>query len=884
MLKYFYIVVFFLFSSTIFAQTEISGNIIGDENEKPLGGISVIVQEKSSSGILNYAITNEKGIYKLNFKSASDSVIIYFTGFNIKKESHLIKNRSQTLNFRLSSQAINLKEVRITPPKIRQAGDTLNYLVDGYLDANDRAIGDVLKKMPGIEVKESGAILYNNKPINKFYIENMDMLQGRYGIATNNIRAKDVATVQVLENHQPIKALKDKIYSEQAAINLKLKDSAKGNLIMNGMLGVGASPLLWNNELYAMYFAKKRQNISTYKGNNTGGDDSYELMSFYSDDASQLSDNGMLNVQSPASPGIRQQRYLFNRSNTLSTSNLWNLGKDYRLNFNANYLNDRQEKDSYSRSVYYLPGDSLLTIEEKMDSKQYINKGETELQLSNNSSEFYLNNALKFNGRWNTTDGSALSTTDSINQHLDDPSYKVTNTFEWIKNKGNSTINAYSFNGYSHILQSLDVHPVLYADLFDQSREWSSMQQDITKNNFQSNNSVSWQLQTGKWKQNYKLSFKADIQHLDSELFPETADGSRIKASDSLRNDLQWNRYEWTFAPSYTYQHYRFRTTLGIPVNYNLLHINDRVLTEKQDENRLFLNPFINLKYEFNGYWNTDAFARYNNSLGGIDNSYTGYIMHSYRNLLRNDGDLLETQRQNYSVSLNYRNPIYAIFGNLSGSYFNNKSNLLYGNDYKGILSVRQTWVIPNHSEGYSSELNLSKGIDAIASTITLGGAYRDSKSEQISQNELIRYKSNNYLINTGISTKIRSWSSFSYKFTFAESKNKVENDVSNFKPIRTASQNFKLNIFPKKGLIFNFGYEYFYNSAIASGNRAMSFLDAGAKYKWKDFEFNLTYNNILNTKEYISASYSDISTYYYAYNLRPAEILLKVRFKIRGK
>ncbi|GHU90402.1 hypothetical protein FACS1894155_08730 [Bacteroidia bacterium] len=33
-----------------------------------------------------------------------------------------------------------------------------------------------------------------------------------------------------------------------------------------------------------------------------------------------------------------------------------------------------------------------------------------------------------------------------------------------------------------------------------------------------------------------------------------------------------------------------------------------------------------------------------------------------------------------------------------------------------------------------------------------------------------------------------------------------------------------------------------------------------------------------------ISASYSDISTYYYSYDLRPAEILLKVRFKIKGK
>jgi hypothetical protein len=54
--------------------------------------------------------------------------------------------------------------------------------------------------MPGIEVSESGAIKFNGKAIKKFYVEDMDLLQGRYGLATNNINASDVATVQVLEH------------------------------------------------------------------------------------------------------------------------------------------------------------------------------------------------------------------------------------------------------------------------------------------------------------------------------------------------------------------------------------------------------------------------------------------------------------------------------------------------------------------------------------------------------------------------------------------------------------------------------------------------------------------------------------------------------------
>ena len=47
---------------------------------------------------------------------------------------------------------------------------------------------------------------------------------GRYGVAVNNVRAKDISRVEVLENHQPIKALKDVEFSPDAAINLRLKD------------------------------------------------------------------------------------------------------------------------------------------------------------------------------------------------------------------------------------------------------------------------------------------------------------------------------------------------------------------------------------------------------------------------------------------------------------------------------------------------------------------------------------------------------------------------------------------------------------------------------------------------------------------------------------
>lgn len=53
----------------------------------------------------------------------------------------------------------------------------------------------------------------------------MDLLGGKYTIATNNISNDDVGSVEIMENHQPIKALNGLSISEQAAINLRLKES-----------------------------------------------------------------------------------------------------------------------------------------------------------------------------------------------------------------------------------------------------------------------------------------------------------------------------------------------------------------------------------------------------------------------------------------------------------------------------------------------------------------------------------------------------------------------------------------------------------------------------------------------------------------------------------
>ena len=123
----------------------------------------------------------------------------------------------------LAPASVDIREVRVSAPPIVQRSDTIAYNVASFKGQEDRYIADVLKKLPGITVDGEGKISYLGEAISKLYVEGRDLLGGQYGLATNNLSADAVGSVEVMELHQPIRALQGVKFAEQAAINLKLK-------------------------------------------------------------------------------------------------------------------------------------------------------------------------------------------------------------------------------------------------------------------------------------------------------------------------------------------------------------------------------------------------------------------------------------------------------------------------------------------------------------------------------------------------------------------------------------------------------------------------------------------------------------------------------------
>jgi hypothetical protein len=74
------------------------------------------------------------------------------------------------------------------------------------------------------------------------YIEGLDLLEGKYNLANDNLPYQEVSQVQILENHQPIKHWI--VYSFLIErLNIKLKTPI---LLQVKLGGSGFSPLLWD--------------------------------------------------------------------------------------------------------------------------------------------------------------------------------------------------------------------------------------------------------------------------------------------------------------------------------------------------------------------------------------------------------------------------------------------------------------------------------------------------------------------------------------------------------------------------------------------------------------------------------------------------------------
>ncbi|MFW6369972.1 MAG: hypothetical protein ACOC10_02065 [Bacteroidota bacterium] len=869
-------------SAFSFGQTNIRGTVLS-EHSKPVADASITLMLAKDSTVVAFSFSNEKGEFSILYHGEETDLLLGVRGFNIKQHIQKIDIDDKEVTVYVKEEAIELEEFSLKAPKI-WGSDTINYSVGAFRDSTDLVIGDVLEKLPGITVKESGSIEYKGKPISNFYIENMDMLQGRYGIATNSVNASDIATVQVFENHQPIKALKDIEFSDDAAVNLILRPDARGIFSAMAELGGGSNEkFLWNNSLTGMYFSKSRQHLTSLKTNNTGNELEQEFQSFYNRFA--LPPAGLSNMIMPASPPIKKNRYLFNEAYGGTVNNLFKTKNDAEITLNLNGYRDIDDRWGFSQTRYLIPGADTLTITEGLNSHTHKLNFEGGVGYKLNTSQSYLNTITKAAIGKNESKGF-VSADDIITQSDKNQPVRLTQTIHWVRRSNSDNQPGIEFNSRSYYQSepySLDISPGTFADEFNQNEPYTTIRQNVNFNSFQTQNRMMFLLQK-QWKSifiNPVLLFSMDQQSLNSNMFTSPLGNEfTLMPEDSLQNDMKWMRMRTGLGLTFSYRKRDFNLMLSVPVQYQYITLSNH---QSQEENtrsdKLIFLPYINFSYDVNTRWQVAGHHFWYNRNPDLRNLYPGLILQDYRTLTHYDNRLSDTDGQQSRLLLSYKNVIHFLFANVEVNYNRYRNEVMYAQRFEG-SAMRITRVeLENTGDYLSLTARLGKGFDWKKLSFNAEGSWGNGSTPQLRQDSLIRF--NNQGLNANITLSMEPLErlvlankSSTSRMTMRAGSEEQSDPLINF--INATSMSYSFS----NGLMFSLGFEYYH---MQDKNRQQDFflLDAQWIYTVKRVRLALDFNNVLNAENYIYSYYGNLNSYYSEYRIRPTSIQLSARFKL---
>lgn len=849
--------------------------IVADSNTgKGVEDVAIsLLNEKKAA--IDFTYTDKMGLFQI----LTDSVPTFILMSRIGYERRIIpiKEFDNGGTFILQDKGYKIKEVTVTSKRILEKKDTLIYLVSGFQMPQDRNIADVLKKMPGIEVLPSGQIKFEDKAINKLYIEGMDLMGGRYSLATNNLSNKVVKEVQVLRNHQPVAALRGKSFSEQAALNLVLTDNVRYAFSGSADLGAGYSENkepIWDARLVGLFLGKRQQNLSVYKTNNTGEDINDEVRLQNRDAAIEDSSIEPLLAWPSLSMGeIDERHYLMNKSHLFATNHLYKINATATLRGQFTYVNkhDRQRRDKFSS--YFYP-DGNVSIQEGNDLS--LNSGcytaEVDYQL--NDKKKYIRSHTIGNIENKRADNSINSNHTPVKASGQMEKKDLSNFFQLISTYGKGRVlKILSDNSYHEAPQTLTVSPGLYEELLNNGKPYGGFTQNIHSRNFHSHTSTELQLKVAGFYVNMKAGVAYDNQQMRSSLYCKEGDETHPTAVGNFLNGLTFTETKLYGTPSLRYKNYHWEFRLDIPVSYHQYRLSYKENNKKEKIHRLYLEPLFNVTYTLNAHWEIINALNFNYQAPDINYLYTNYIFTDYRNAFSGSG-FYDSKSLVYNLVLKFNNPLDGFFWSAGGSIIPNWKDKMLSTRQNGILSSNEMLDIKHRNLYWNIRTRVSKSFGGWKLYTALTGNYGQALTKSLLSGEIIPYTAKNLSLAFNFSAQPCKYISIegSEKYLRSALSSEITHDVYS----EYFHSNLTINAFPTKNWTLKWKNQY-----LASKKPVRSsiyFMDIAASYLWKKMEVELSINNILNKRNFQQTTYVSMSESTTLNYFRPREAIVKLR------
>jgi len=867
------------------------GNIRGtvkDSTGKAVAFATVNLKNKANNAILAYTATDNKGAYSLTLPTGGnpDSLLVEVRIIGYKAQVKSV-TAAAPVDFVVKAAVNQLQEVVVKSnrPFLRTHGDTTGYKVSDFASPQDRVIGDVIKKLPGITVAADGTISYNNKPVSNVYIGGDNLLDDKYSIATNTIPHGSVDQVQVIENHQPIKVLQNKVMSDDVALNLSIKKGAKLQLAGQETVG-GGLPGNYDVNLNAMAFKDKYKAINYLKGNNTGYDIQQDVTSHNYADYMQRIDNDVpatvLSLGAVNDPALSRERYLFDKSGILNLNNLINLKNNVQLRANAYYLHDTQRQDYCQQTTIFLPGDTVK-YKETQHNRSVPDILHSQFTLNINRDKYYLNDVLLMD--YNRTKSySDLNTNGTpVNQVFKDNALNFSNEFNLIKSfKSNNVIQGYSYISHSSEPENRVIAPGYNAAIFNNGTPYNQLTQNVNVPAWYTNNYLSFKVPGNLVTQSFRAGFSVQSQKLNSDLSIIQNNNSTDLESDSAVNRVNWTKKKVYAEAAYDLPGTILKANLTLPLTLQHIDYADSLYALNKGMTRLYFNPELRVKYQTSTENYLSFLYNYRNETGTIEDIYQGYILKDYRSLYANNADLTERKDQLAAIGFNYRKALKLFFWSIVARYNHIEANNIASSVITNSLQQRIVLPYANSTDMWTVSGSVSKYSFALRTTFSGGIQWQSNSSVQIQNNVLLPFKTNSTLYNLSADTKVSDKVNFNYKATLTQIRSRSAAEAS-INRVDQLLQQAAVYYNPVEEVQFKLSGEHYFTRQQGNPDLKYFFADASARFrinKWKT-DVELSAVNFLNVKTYNALYLSANTLMMSSYSLPGRIALVKLMFNL---
>ena len=810
---------------------------------------AAVVAMDSLDNPIAFCNTDKAGRFSLTVKPDGKMAYLMISSLGYAMKRLPVNGYEEGMTVNLHQTAVVLKDVEVKSNRLRQKSDTLVYSVAGFKQKQDRSIADVISKMPGLDVKESGMITYQGTPINKFYIEGMDLMGKKYAMASENLQAKKVKNVEVLRHHQPIKALSGVIFSDQAALNLVLEDDAK--LVLNSSLesGLGTqlqrSPsedLLRDSRAVAMLFGPKRQNLTMYKCNNTGRDIQHEVRDLTSSNDLEEDDNNWTEDIALSTPSLKLERYNCNDTHVAATNWLFKTDADTELRFQGVYLFDNTT--GYKKDITTFT--NILNrpvMEEETEANKYRRELNAELQYKKNRSDLYVDNVLRTSLNWNESSATTMLNGASTRQYVRPRKSDVSDKFSLIKNlKNDKSLDLNAMFNYRFLPGTL-----LTID--------SQTPQRLNVNTVSSQISTSFRHRLfGMY-----ISYNAQAKYHHDQI--------RLNENE----DVSYQEVELKITPRINFERYGLRSSFSLPVfaaAYSLAGLR---------KNKIYANPYLSLSYSLGG--TMDFTFNYNHQTNLLETSKNVPITYftDYTTRMEGNGKLNFIYHDSFDGKFEYSNPNIGLFFYVSGNYVKLHNVPMYGYNYSDNIYTIKSTDRKSDNEQIVASAEVSKAFGYGKFTITIGGDLSRNNYATLVSDQVARCHFTDYSAHLQFAFMPTALFSMEEKSTF-NCLRTVNNTYPELTSNAVNSFKHELTVFFMPG---NWKFSLT-NDLYHSNEKDIStayFADFKCVYSRKRYELSLVVNNLFGSKSYERHTVTNTTTLFTLNTLRPREFVAKVAF-----